>query len=63
MGPGFHLLCQDVTGITLACDMEDFDEVILNPFTGSVVTKFQMGHILHGGSIVPTHSYSIFIVN
>ena len=45
VGPVFHLLCEDITGIALACNMEDLDAAILNPFTGAVVPKLHMAHI------------------
>ena len=63
VGPAFYLLCEDVTGITLACDMEDLGEAVLNPFAGSVVSEFQMAHILHGGSVGPIHGYFVVIVD
>ena len=39
--PIFHLFCEDITGIIFAGNMENFDEVILNLFTDSIVPKFQ----------------------
>ena len=63
VGPVFHLLGEDVTGIALACNVEDLDEAILNPFTGSVVTEFQMVHILHVSSVGPIHGGFIVIIN
>ena len=63
VGPVFRLLREDATGISFASNMEDFDEVILNPFTDSVVLKFHMVHILHGGNVGPVHSGFLVIVN
>ena len=63
VGPVFHLFCENVTGIALACNVEDLDEAILNPFAGSIVSEFQMAHILHGSNVGPIHGGFIVIVN
>ena len=63
VGPIFHLLCENITGITLACNMEDLDAAILNPFMGAVVPKFHMAHILHGGSVGLFDGNFVVVVN
>ena len=61
--PVFHLICEDITGSALACNMEDLDAAIVDPFTGAVVPKLQMSHILHGCSVGPIDGSFIVIVN
>ena len=63
VGPIFHLLCENFTGIALACDMEDLDAAILNPFTGAVVLKFHMAYILHSGGVIPIDSGFVVVIN
>ena len=63
VGPIFHFLCENVTGIALACNMEDFDAAILDPFLGVVVPKFHMAHILYGGSVSQIDGGFVVIVH
>ena len=41
VGAILHIIYEGVTGIIIAGNMEDFYEVILNPFADSIVPKFQ----------------------
>ena len=43
--------------------MEDLGAAILDPFTGAVVPKFHIAHVLHGGSVGPIDSSFIVVVN
>ena len=42
VGTSFHLFCEDITGIAFAGHMENFYDVILNPFMDSIVPKSQV---------------------
>ena len=63
VGAILHLLLEDVTGIVFAVNMENFYEVILNPFMDSIVPKFHVAHVLHSDSVGPLHSIFVIIVD
>ena len=43
--------------------MENFDEVILNPFSDSIVPMFIVMHVFHGEFIGPVHSSLVIIID
>ena len=58
----FHLLGEDVAGVALAGNVEDFDGAILYSFAGAVFLEFQMANILHGGGVSPDGGGGVVIV-
>ena len=63
VGAILHIICEGVTGIVIVGNMEDFYEVILNPFADSIVPKFHVTHVFHSDGVGPLHSSFVIIVD
>ncbi len=62
MGTVFHLLGEDVAGITFASDMDNLDNFVLDPFANFRIAKFKMADPFRGEVTRPVdHSFVIIV--